>query len=94
MSEVDQIGRIGKMIEELKRTLEDMNRRTNIINEDFASAIARFVNTLWTSLKVPEDVKIRLLEMTLDYVLRAALRVRYPSRTSCNDSDLPREYVI
>ncbi len=91
MPEIDT-GKIVKMLEDIRRSIEDINRR-DIISEDFALSIARFINILWSSLKVPEDVKVRLIEMTLDYVLRSTLRIKYPAKTSCEE-DIPKEYVI
>ncbi|NPB00870.1 MAG: hypothetical protein GXO10_05795 [Crenarchaeota archaeon] len=93
MSEVDNLAKIVKMIDDLKRSIENMEKRTNIVSEEFALSIAKFINTLWMTLRVPEDVKVKLLELTLDYVLRAALRVRYPAKTTCEE-DIPKEYVI
>ncbi len=90
-----------KDIEELLQRIivtlrQHVRREQQIVNEDFAKQIVNFVNILWEGLRLPEDLKARLLEMIVDYTLRAALRVS-PRKRKENEDDsqyIPSTYFI
>ncbi len=85
---------VAKVVTLLKQCRE---RQTHaLVSEEFAKNIVTFINTIWQGLKVPEDLKARLLEMIVDYTLRAALRIG-PRKKKEEDSDqqyVPSMYFI
>jgi len=95
MSTEREVEALLELVEIIKRLTRPRVKPEEVLTEDYASRIASFINVLWHNLKIPEDLKSKLIEMVLDYVLRAVLRVRPPERRECeDDEEIPRSYVI
>ncbi|GEM_PF-5244767 len=84
---------LHKLITAIRQSTQ---QEQQIVNEDFAKQIVSFINTLWQGLRIPEDLKARLVEMIVDYTLRATLRVSPRKRKENEDNSqyIPSTYFI
>ncbi len=96
MSSERDIEALLELIDALRKIAKPRVKPEDVLNEDYATKIAKFINILWQNLKIPEDLKSKLIEMILDYILRAVLRVRPPERRECEDNEeyVPRYYIV
>ncbi len=93
MSVGENVEALSKLIELMRRLAGPKVEPERVLSNDYAMKIAGFVNTLWSNLKVPEDLKNKLVEMVLDYVLRALLGIE-TEREGEEEEDIPKSYVI
>ena len=87
LSSEDKVVKLSNILRQVyKLRLEYIN---SVFDPEVAKKISDFINILWSNLKIPEDVKVRVIENIVDCVLRATLglKVRKTRKESEEDEE-------